>query len=197
MREMTEIERYAPFVSRSPLRKPIAYAIKDIEKRMSIGAAEAWVKLRDALSAGELNLTAYWAGNAVASGRWPGATIELGTVTLADGTRMAGVELSNYNAWLGTIAAPAPPRKKGKGGRPPVHDWDDYKQYFLQLWEKHSDFREHENKVSGWSSRADAAKSLLSYIDKRVGPDEAPVQETVEKRVDQWLAEIDSRAERN
>jgi hypothetical protein len=72
-----------------------------------------------------------------------------------------------------------PPRSH-KLGAPLEHDWDDYKQKFLQLWQEKGDFKLPQNQVPGWNSQAAAAETLLDYIQTRPKYGKEPHPKTVE-----------------
>src|SRR6516225_6483157 len=78
------------------------------------------------------------------------------------------------------IWPPRPTARQNKLGAPLKHDWDDYKQKFLQLWQEKGDFQLPQNQIAGWNSQAAAARMLLDYIQTRCGAGEEPHQKTVE-----------------
>jgi hypothetical protein len=80
---------------------------------------------------------------------------------------------------------------QNKLGAPLEHDWDDFKQKFLQLWQKKGDFRLPQNQVTGWNSQTAAAKTLLDYIQTRCEEGREPHQKTVEGYIADWVKELD------
>jgi hypothetical protein len=73
------------------------------------------------------------------------------------------------------------PAQQNKLGAPLEHDWDDYKQRFLQLWQEKGDFQLPQNQVAGWNSQAAAARMLLGYIQTRIKDGEEPHEKTIEE----------------
>jgi hypothetical protein len=182
---------------------PIADAVEGIAKKLSLVPTEAWAKLRDeALVAG--GVKAYRRGfserdhRLIAPDRWPRALIEVQKqiVIFANGERMIFVDLerSDYEAWLESVAPPTAAPQKSNAGRDDVHDWEDYKLKFVQLWRRNGDFRLPQNKIKGWKSQTTAAHTLLEYIEKHTEPGEEPPHvKTVANKIGEWVAKIDQR----
>jgi hypothetical protein len=89
------------------------------------------------------------------------------------------------------------PAQQNKLGAPLEHDWDDYKQKFLQLWQEKGDFQLPQNQVAGWNSQAAAAKTLLNYIQARCKDGEEPHEKTVEGYISGWAKNLRAPAEHN
>lgn len=87
--------------------------------------------------------------------------------------------------------------QQSKLGAPLEHDWDDYEQKFMQLWQEKGDFELPQNQVAGWNSQAAAARMLLNYIQTRVEEGKEPHQKTVESYISGWADELRAPAEHN
>ena len=122
---MAETESFPHCELRPPLRKPIADAVEETAVRLNVVLMEAKVRLLDACRAGIVR--GYWCGHysgqspVFARQEWEGADIDLscGTVILANGERRAqvGLNRSDYEPWLASIAAPTPAELPPKGRR--------------------------------------------------------------------------------
>jgi hypothetical protein len=96
-----------------------------------------------------------------------------------------------------TIWPPRSPAQQNKPGAPLEHDWDDYEQKFLQLWQEKGDFDLPQNQVEGWNSQAAAARTLLDYIQTRVEDGKVPHSKTVEGYISGWANKLRTAVERN
>lgn len=77
-------------------------------------------------------------------------------------------------------------KKNNKGGRPREWEWPDYKQLFWEQMETRGDFRE-PGQISGWDTKAAAAKTMHKLIERRDG--KAPDPDQIEKHITAWLKE--------
>ena len=117
--------------------------------------------------------------------------------------RRAGSEWFDYRYRMAegcdvrTIWPPRSPAQQNKLGAPLEHDWDDYKQKFLQLWQEKGDFELPQNQVAGWNSQAAAARTLLTYIQTRVEDGKEPHQKTVEGYISGWADKLRATAAHN
>ena len=95
------------------------------------------------------------------------------------------------------------PAQQNKLGAPLEHDWDDYKQKFMQLWQEKGDFLLPQNQVESWNSQAAPARTLLDYIQTRpkdqVRPKdgEDPHPKTVEGYIAGWAETLRTAVEHN